>query len=159
MLFELLGNFIKNKQEHKQNKIIKILPSGIWGYLCNDKTYKKGKATNINNAFTIEKDDKDEILYEKPINDDNKETEYHYQSSDNLTKTALFRLKPFLLAFQKLLIYDDIKKIEEEGGKILKVKTDGIYTDKEIEAFEYRIIKGVKTKIGENPNSVKTLEG
>ena len=100
------------------------------GYLCDDKTYKKGKATNINNTFTIEKDDKDEILYEKPINDDNKETEYYYQNSDNLTKTALFRLKPFLLSFQKLLIYDDIKKIEEEGGKILKVKTDGIYTDK-----------------------------
>ena len=95
MLFELLDNFIKNKQEHKQNKIIKILPSGIGGYLCDDKTYKKGKAIKINNAFTIEKDDKDEILYEKPINDDNKETEYHYQSSDNLTKTALFRLKPF----------------------------------------------------------------
>ena len=52
-----------------------------------------------------------------------------------------------------------LKKIEKEGGKILKVKTDGICTDKEIEAFEYRIIKGVKTKIGENPNLVKTLEG
>ena len=63
------------------------------------------------------------------------------------------------MAFQKLLIYDDIKKAEKEGGKILKVKTDGIYTDKEIKVFEYRIIKGVKTKIGENPNLVKTREG
>ena len=47
-----------------------------FGVLCDDKTYKKGKATNINNTFTIEKDDKDEILYEKPINDNNKEMEY-----------------------------------------------------------------------------------
>ena len=138
----------KIKQEHKQNKIIKILLSGIWGYLCDDKTYKKGKATNINNTFTIEKDDKDEILYEKPINDNNKEIEYYFMSCDNLTKTALFRLKPFLLAFQKLLIYDDIKKAEKEGGKILKVKTDGIYTNKEIEAFEKRV-KGGKICEGE----------
>ena len=43
------------------------------------------------------------------------------------------------MAFQKLLIYDDIKKAEKEGARILKVKTDGIYTDKEIEAFEHRI--------------------
>ena len=53
---------------------------------------------------------KTKYYIEKPINDNNKEMEYYYISSDNLTKTALFRLKPFLLAFQKLLIYDDIKK-------------------------------------------------
>ena len=35
-----------------------------------------------------------------------------------------------------------LKKAEKEGGKILKVKTDGIYTNKEIEAFEKRVKGG-----------------
>ena len=29
-----------------------------------------------------------------------------------------------------------IKKIEDAGGKILKIKTDGVYTDKMIDEFE-----------------------
>ena len=52
------------------------------------------------------------------------------------------------MAFQKPLIYDDIKKIEKEGARILKVKTDGIYTDKEINSFEKRV-KGGKICEGE----------
>ena len=31
---------------------------------------------------------------------------------------------------------DFIKKIEDAGGKILKIKTDGVYTDKKIDEFE-----------------------
>ena len=41
-----------------------------------------------------------------------------------------------------------LKKAEKEGARILKVKTDGIYTDKEIEAFEKRV-KGGKICEGE----------
>ena len=29
-----------------------------------------------------------------------------------------------------------IKKIEDSGGQILKIKTDGVYTDKKIDEFE-----------------------
>ena len=37
-----------------------------------------------------------------------------------------------------------IKKIEDEGGKILKIKIDGVYTDKRIEDFyKVRVAKKI----------------
>ena len=78
---------------------------------------------------------KTKYYIEKPINDDNKEIEYYYQSSDNLTKTALFRLTVFI-RIPKTFNLRRHKNSRKRRRRILKFKTDGIYTDKEIEAFE-----------------------
>ena len=71
------------------------------------------------------------------IKDEDNTIECNYQTAENLTRTSLFRMKPFLLSFQRYIMYIEcIKKIEDAGGQILKIKTDGVYTDKMIDEFE-----------------------
>ena len=75
-----------------------------------------------------------------------------YKKVDLLTRTSLFRMKPFLLSFQRYIMYIEfIKKIEDEGGKILKIKIDGVYTDKRIEDF-YKV--RVAKKISDGSRSI-----
>ena len=133
------------KQKCKGNKIIKILSSGLWGNLCEDKTYYKNTVKKDKGSFTIEKEDNEFLLYTKPkVNNENEEIEYYYKKQDELTRTSLFRMKPFLLSFQRYLMYIEfIKKIEDSGGKILKIKVDGVYTDKKIEELEQNSEKEV----------------
>ena len=59
------------------------------------KHTKKEKQQILIIPLPLKKTIKTKYYMKKPINDDNKETEYYYKNSDNLTKTALFRLKPF----------------------------------------------------------------
>ena len=57
------------------------------------------------------------------IKDEDNIIECNYQTAENLTRTSLFRMKPFLLSYQRYIMYIEcIKKIEDAGGKILKIK-------------------------------------
>ena len=155
----IVQRYYKIKQK-TNNPLIKKLLSGMWGFLCDDKTYKKKKdIKNIKGTYTVELEENEELLQVLPSKNDDNNIDAIYKDRENITRTALFRLKPFLLAFQRSLIYEDIKAAEKEGARILKVKTDGIYTDKEIKKFEenkwhYEIIDGVKVK-----KSNKIIEG
>ena len=135
---KIVKKFYDVKQKCKGNLVIKTLSSGIWGNLCEDKTYKTKKVKKINNSFNLNMKDNEHVDYILPnIKDEDNIIDCKYRDNDNLTRTSLFRMKPFLLSFQRYLMYIDfIKKIEDAGGKILKIKTDGVYTDKKIDEFE-----------------------
>lgn len=135
---KIVKKFYDAKQKCKGNSVIKTLSSGIWGNLCEDKTYKTKKVKKVNNSFNLDMKDNEHVDYILPnIKDEDNVIDCKYRDNDNLTRTSLFRMKPFLLSFQRYLMYVDfIKKIEDAGGKILKIKTDGVYTDKKIDEFE-----------------------
>lgn len=135
---KIVKKFYDAKQKCKGNSVIKTLSSGIWGNLCEDKTYKTKKVKKVNNSFNLNMKDNEHVDYILPnIKDEDNVIDCKYRENDNLTRTSLFRMKPFLLSFQRYLMYIDfIKKIEDAGGKILKIKTDGVYTDKKIDEFE-----------------------
>ena len=59
-------------------------------------------------------------------------------NKQNLTYNKLYRLHPFLLAYQKLHLYTNyIKEIESvEGVEIVKIITDGIYTTGKIKKYD-----------------------
>ena len=135
---KIVKKFYDAKQKCKGNSVIKTLSSGIWGNLCEDKTYKTKKVKKVNNSFNLDMKDNEHVDYILPnIKDEDNVIDCKYRENDNLTRTSLFRMKPFLLSFQRYLMYVDfIKKIEDAGGKILKIKTDGVYTDKKIDEFE-----------------------
>ena len=138
----IFRNLIKKlfdiKQKCKGNRIIKILSSGIWGEFCECKTYKTKKIKKINNSFNLDMKDNEHVDYIIPnIKDEDNIIDCKYRENDNLTRTSLYRMKPFLLAFQKYIMYIEcIKKIEDAGGRILKIKVDAVYTDKKIDEFE-----------------------
>ena len=136
---KLVKRLFDIKQKCKGNRVIKIMSSGIWGNFCDDKTYKTktvkidGDTINLNlenNEYfeNIKPNHKDSVNY----------VDCRYKTADNLTRTSLFRMKPFLLSYQRYIMYIEcIKKIEDAGGKILKIKIDGVYTDKKIDEFEF----------------------
>ena len=134
------------KQKCKNNKIIKTLTSGIWGNLCDDKTYYTKTYEIENGNYNIDLGNEFYIMDIKPNKkDEDNLIDCIYKKVDLLTRTSLFRMKPFLLSFQRYIMYIEfIKKIEDEGGKILKIKIDGVYTDKRIEDFyKVRVAKKI----------------
>ena len=141
------------KQKCKNNKIIKTLTSGIWGNLCDDKTYYTKTYEIENGNYNIDLGNEFYIMDIKPNKkDEDNLIDCIYKKVDLLTRTSLFRMKPFLLSFQRYIMYIEfIKKIEDEGGKILKIKIDGVYTDKRIEDF-YKV--RVAKKINEGSRSI-----
>lgn len=134
----IVRKYYDAKQKCKSNLVIKTLSSGLWGNLCQDKIYKTKKVKKVNDSFNLNMKDNEHVEYIKPnIKDEDNVIDCIYKENDNLTRTSLFRMKPFLLSFQRYIMYVDfIKKIEDVGGKILKIKTDGVYTDKKIDEFE-----------------------
>ena len=77
---------------------------------------KKDKGSDIGSckgSFTIEKEDNEFLLYTKPkVNNENEEIEYYYKKQDELTRTSLFRMKPFLLSFQRYIMYIEFINIQ-----------------------------------------------
>ena len=135
---KLVKRLFDIKQKCKGNRIIKTLSSGIWGEFCEDKTYKTKTVKKEGNTFNLKLKDNEYLLNTTPnIKDEDNIIDCRYKTADNLTRTSLFRMKPFLLSYQRYIMYIEcIKKIEDAGGQILKIKTDGVYTDKMINEFE-----------------------
>ena len=135
---KLVKRLFDIKQKCKCNRIIKTLSSGIWGEFCEDKTYKTKTVKKEGNTFNLKLKDNEYLLNTTPnIKDEDNIIDCRYKTAENLTRTSLFRMKPFLLSYQRYIMYIEcIKKIEDAGGQILKIKTDGVYTDKMIDEFE-----------------------
>lgn len=135
---KLVKKLFDIKQKCKGNRIIKIMSSGIWGNLCDDKTYKTKSVNKDGDTFNLNLEDNEYFINAKPnIKDEDNIIDCRYKTTENLTRTSLFRMKPFLLSYQRYIMYIEcIKKIEDAGGHILKIKIDGVYTDKFIDVFE-----------------------
>ena len=137
---KLIKKLFDIKQKCKGNRIIKILSSGIWGNFCDDHTYykKQKPIKKEGDTFNLNLENNEYLVNTTPyIKDEENSVICQYKKEEELTRTSLFRMKPFLLAFQKYIMYIEcIKKIEDAGGKILKIKVDAVYTDKIIDEFE-----------------------
>ena len=137
---KLIKKLFDIKQKCKGNRIIKILSSGIWGNFCDDHTYykKQKPIKKEGDTFNLNLENNEYLVNTTPyIKDEENSVICQYKKEEELTRTSLFRMKPFLLAFQKYIMYIEcIKKIEDAGGKILKIKVDAVYTDKMIDEFE-----------------------
>ena len=82
--------------------------------------------------------EEDEYMLENDYEEFNIEHNYaRVIKSKDLVCNKLYRLHPFLLAYQKLNIYEKyIKDIESKGIEIVKVLTDGIYTTDKVVSYD-----------------------
>jgi hypothetical protein len=121
------------KNHNKDCKLIKQISSLSWSALC-----EKNKSTRItkvnNNNIDIELKN-DEIIYKLGEDIDNV-VKYETMNKTNFYKSNYARFKPFMYSFQRLQMYEYINQVKEEGGEILKINIDAIYTNNKIKKFE-----------------------
>ena len=123
--------FYKPKNDTKC-KLVKRILSGLWGALCQTK-YKtdtakieddeinyKLKEGHILNTISMSNNEEVEIKTYKP----------------SLFYSSFARLKPFLLSFQRYLMYYEVIKPLLPTHKIIRVMNDSIITDKRVEEYE-----------------------
>jgi len=112
------------------NKTLKSCLSGLWGRLC--EVNKKFRSTNPNEDIIIEDD---EIFNEIGYSDD-KKMEFTVINKSNLYTSNYARMKPFLLAKQRLDMYERVFEKYKDTHKFIRIMIDGFITDKPIKEFE-----------------------
>ena len=112
------------------NKILKSCLSGLWGRLCEiDKRFRK---TSTKGDIIIDDDEIfDEIGYS-----DNQTTNFTVINKSSPYTSNYARMKPFLLAKQRLDMYERVFEKYKSTHKFIRIMIDGFITDKPIEYFE-----------------------
>ena len=132
--------FYKPKNDTKC-PLVKRLLSGLWGALIQTKSKTEiVKIVNDKIEYTLKKG----YVFDSMIMSGNDEAEIEvYKPS--LYYSSYARLKPFLLSFQRKLMYDEVIKPIKDTHKIIRVMNDSIIIDKRIE--EYDNNKNLKVQI------------
>ena len=118
------------KSKHPNNKILKSCLSGLWGRLCEiDKSYK---ISNPKEDIIIEDDE----LFNEIKYSDSTKIEFTVINKSNPYTSNYARMKPFLLAKQRLNMYERVFAKYKDTHTFLRIMVDGFITDKPIKEFD-----------------------
>ena len=126
------------KERKQPTALLKSLISSLHGRISQTG---KGEIKEYNKTNDGKQElilEEDEYFLENDYEEFNIEHNYaRVIKSKDLVCNKLYRLHPFLLAYQKLNIYEKyIKDIESKGIEIVKVLTDGIYTTDKVVNYD-----------------------
>lgn len=155
-LFKEYVNWIyKFKSDNPDIPIFKMLLSTLWGTLC--RTYTNTYYHEIDNTITCELKDNEEIIEFSLFS--GKTMKIKTIENNRIYRTPLARLKPFLLARQRMQMFTDV--LEPYYDDIIEIRTDGILSLKKL-PFEKQgnigdiVFKGKHKKVViQNINNIK----
>jgi hypothetical protein len=128
---EYIWKLFKLKQQYRANKFLKSCLSGLWGRLCEQEKYYK-IAPIKEGVITIEEDE----VFDCIAHSDDTNSKYRVLNRENPYATNYARLKPFLFAKQRLMMYDMVFKQYKESHKFIRIRVDGFIVDKRIQEFD-----------------------
>jgi len=125
--------FYKLKNDTKDS-LVKRLLSGFWGALCQTKyKYETGKI--VDGKIECKPIKKNHIFDTVMISGENEVEIKSYKPS--LFYSSYARVKPFIMSFQRFLMYNEvIKPAIEKGLTIIRIMNDSIIVDKRIEEYD-----------------------
>lgn len=117
------------KKEHSDCYLFKAMISRCWGFLTQGNTrYINADVTDDSITYEGEEDD---VVLDAEVG--NNECKLKVKSSLHPYKYNIGRLKPFLLSFQRLDMWERV--ISKYSDNIVRFQTDGFLTDIKIDEF------------------------
>jgi hypothetical protein len=129
-LNELKQNTDKEKQPMKKN-ILKQLLSSVWGELCKYET--QGEFTedeelpeNLKNKSNVYRGEIDRKYYLRTYKQSGED---EFVNPNQRFKFAVGIIKPFVLAYGRQRLLEQIKKLQDENKKVVYAHTDSIIVE------------------------------